>query len=563
MASKVASPKKQSVAGAQVQENLDLLEAEMKSRLEKLEEHFSILEGQVAPIYESMQDWVSAGALDVRTGEISAQETAARSLLRAEVNEDLRKAVNKLEKSGGDLSQKLAECAAKVISVDEGFKELGVRMDGIPGNTNAQIQRVTFGLWQRVEDLAPRIEVLENGRATDAEKTAAVAEGMEASAKAASAAAVEANAAAAAAAASVEAAASAAATATAPTAAAEPKEATASPKSESGIGPSASASNGKKVREKGRSSPESDGDEEDPWHGEGEEDDPWGSSRKHDDDGDDDDGDGPNGGGGSGGGGPPGISTGQSHKGAGKGKGMGSERQNLYDQKQLKDKLQRYTNKQVGDLGEREFKSYSFDLRTVSESLPQFAEFLAWLSVEPKEVEVESLRTKQKEMNKKLKALGSSDRWDVAWFNQQLYGLRRESCCGRAKQAVMTLEKKKGRAALKSFRDSRASISMAVALVLRPLDNGSSSRLEPPWRPSRTGCWSGTMTAIGMWSSRNSRSESWRLSTCWISCQMRPRLGTSSLNTTSRTSPRSARSSRRSLRTRRQAGTRRRSTQSR
>ena len=117
------------------------------------------------------------------------------------------------------------------------------------------------------------------------------------------------------------------------------------------------------------------------------------------------------------------------HGGKGDG-GKGSpQRGNLYEQKGFDKRCQKFSNEKVGLSGEQDFKNYVFDIRKISEHVPHFDKFLEWLCEEQDEVTDDILTKKLQET-----------KWDIGYFNHQLYGVLRETCIGSAKNSVMSYE---------------------------------------------------------------------------------------------------------------------------
>ena len=126
--------------------------------------------------------------------------------------------------------------------------------------------------------------------------------------------------------------------------------------------------------------------------------------------------------------------------GGGKGGKDGSDRGNLYEQKGFDKRCQKFSNEKTGLAGEQDFNNFVFDIRKISEHVPHFDKFLEWLCEEQEEITVEVLTERQKEANRDLGDSGGMGKWDVGYFNRQLYGVLRETCIGSAKNSVMSYE---------------------------------------------------------------------------------------------------------------------------
>ena len=100
---------------------------------------------------------------------------------------------------------------------------------------------------------------------------------------------------------------------------------------------------------------------------------------------------------------------------------------NLYEQKGFDKRCQKFSNEKVGLAGEQDFKNFIFDIRKVSENVPMFNKFVEWLCEEQEEINEEVLKEKQKLANAELAGAGENGRWDVDYFNQQLFGILRET----------------------------------------------------------------------------------------------------------------------------------------
>ena len=73
-------------------------------------------------------------------------------------------------------------------------------------------------------------------------------------------------------------------------------------------------------------------------------------------------------------------------------------------------------NGEKGDKGERDFKSWLFDVRRITMEDRHFHDFLEWLTDLKSEITPELMVKKAKET-----------KWDIPWLNKQLYGILSET----------------------------------------------------------------------------------------------------------------------------------------
>ena len=98
-------------------------------------------------------------------------------------------------------------------------------------------------------------------------------------------------------------------------------------------------------------------------------------------------------------------------------------RKNVVDRKGFKDKLKPYS----GDLGEREYRTMSFDLKRLVKKDRNFPEFITWLEELNEEMTFDVLDAKR-----------TSAGWNTEWLNEQLYGVLAEIATGSLKEKVMS-----------------------------------------------------------------------------------------------------------------------------
>ena len=105
-------------------------------------------------------------------------------------------------------------------------------------------------------------------------------------------------------------------------------------------------------------------------------------------------------------------------------------KKNVWDRKGFDKRLSKFSNEK----GSQEFKDWSYELRRVTVSDPNFHSFLRWL-------EEEKLEGTQGAVTEQvLENLGAKTGWKVGWLNSQLYGILAEASSGRAKNSVMAQE---------------------------------------------------------------------------------------------------------------------------
>ena len=117
-------------------------------------------------------------------------------------------------------------------------------------------------------------------------------------------------------------------------------------------------------------------------------------------------------------------------------------KKHIWERKGFSGRVAKFSNEK----GDREFRTYAFELKKVGAKDVHVRDFLEWL--ENVEEEVDEMVLKKK---------GESDNWDVKHLNAELYGVLAETTCGRAISTVMGLEKKVGYHGRRSTETSRMS----------------------------------------------------------------------------------------------------------
>ena len=88
-----------------------------------------------------------------------------------------------------------------------------------------------------------------------------------------------------------------------------------------------------------------------------------------------------------------------------------NEDENIFERKNF-DKRVSKLNGEKGDKGERDFKSWLFDVRRITTEDRHFHGVLEWLTDLQSEITPELMVKKAEET-----------KWDIPWLNKQLYGI--------------------------------------------------------------------------------------------------------------------------------------------
>lgn len=116
------------------------------------------------------------------------------------------------------------------------------------------------------------------------------------------------------------------------------------------------------------------------------------------------------------------------------------------------------------DKGEREFKSWLFDVRKVTAEDEPCHNFRDWIADLEGEIMLSTVATKS----------AQEPSWPMKWLNKQLYGILSETCVGKLKETAMKHERLADINGTKIFRDLcrddlDASTARQVALGQRML----------------------------------------------------------------------------------------------
>lgn len=95
------------------------------------------------------------------------------------------------------------------------------------------------------------------------------------------------------------------------------------------------------------------------------------------------------------------------------------ESSNIFERKMLDKRVCKLSGEK-SDKGEKEFKSWLFDVRKVSVNDAHVHEFLDWIAESKDEVTEVLMTTQQK----------AEPSWDVEWLNRQVYGILSETATG-------------------------------------------------------------------------------------------------------------------------------------